>query len=76
MPTAPMLEALVQELRPHLISRRRRCDAASIFKVILKSGLACPRLGGLLRPTRRLQAARRAAAPGRAVLGFLDRSAR
>ena len=76
VPTAPMLEALVQELRPHLISRRRRCDAASIFKVILKSGLACPRLGGLLRPTRRLQAARRAAAPGRAVLGFLDRSAR
>ena len=30
VPTAPMLEALVQvELRPHLISRRRRCD----FKV-------------------------------------------
>ena len=49
VPTAPMLEALVQELRPHLISRRRRCDAASIFKVILKSlGARLPSLGWIV----------------------------
>ena len=81
VPTAPMLEALVQELRPHLISRRRRCDAASIFKVILKSlGARLPSLGWIVASNSPAPGsappARRAAAPGRAVLGFLDRSAR